>query len=75
MGDFLFKLVEVTKELEGSNLSLDGMLLTWEQRQEHIEVLKFTWGNDFNNIIDFSNWDFEEHPHFSKVWADRWIRL
>jgi hypothetical protein len=58
--DLFFKLVDVTKELEGPHLIMDSIFLTKDQLQEQLEALKISWANEFNNLTEFSQEEVEK---------------
>jgi hypothetical protein len=53
-GDLFFKLVDLTKELDGPNLLMDTMLSSKETLIEQLNVLKVAWENEFTKTIEFS---------------------
>jgi hypothetical protein len=55
-GDLFFKLVDLTKELNGPSLLMDTILSSKEQLLEQLNVLKVAWANKFTESIEF----FEE---------------
>jgi hypothetical protein len=55
-GDLLFKLVDLTKDLNSPNLLMDTILLSKEKSLEQLEVLKVPWASEFIDSIEF----FEE---------------
>ena len=46
-GDLFFKLIDLTKELNGPSLLMYTILSTKEQLLEQINVLKVAWANKF----------------------------
>jgi hypothetical protein len=41
------------KELRAAHLIMDSILLFKDQLQEHLDTLKFSWENEFNEIIEY----------------------
>ena len=58
-GDIFFKLVDLTKELDGPNLSMDTILLSKDKLLEQLDVLKVAWENEFTGSIEFSKEEVE----------------
>jgi len=54
MGDLFLQIFCLEKELRGPHLIMDSILLSKEQLQEHMDVLKVAWENEFNEIIEYS---------------------
>jgi len=46
--------MDLTKELYGPNLLMDTMILSKESLMGQLNVLKFSWENEFTETIDFS---------------------
>jgi hypothetical protein len=58
-GDLLLQLVDLTKELDGSNLLIDTILMSKEKLLEQLEVLKVAWESEFSDSIEFSEDEVE----------------
>jgi hypothetical protein len=59
-GDLFLKLVDLTKELRGPHLIMDSILLSKDQLQEHLDALKVSWENEFNEITEYSEEEVEK---------------
>jgi hypothetical protein len=59
-GDLFLNLVDLTKELRGPHLIMDSILLSKDQLQEHLDALKISWENEFNEITEYSEEEVEK---------------
>jgi len=50
----------LTKELRGAHLIMDSILLSKDQLQEHLDALKISWENEFNEITEYSEEEIEK---------------
>jgi hypothetical protein len=58
--DIFFKLLDVTKELEGPHLIMDTIFLTKDRMQEQLDALKISWANEFNDLTEFLQEEVEK---------------
>jgi hypothetical protein len=64
--DLFFKLVSLTRELDGANLLMDTMISTKEYLTGQLKSLKVAWANEFTETIEFSKDEVER-------WSVRYI--
>jgi hypothetical protein len=53
-GYMFFKILDLTKELDGSDLLMDTTLSSKEKLLDQLNVLKVAWENEFTESIEFS---------------------
>jgi hypothetical protein len=53
ISDSFLKLIEIVKELEGPPLIRESTLLTKEQLESELNILKISWGSEFDNLTSF----------------------
>jgi hypothetical protein len=49
-GDLFLQLTNLKKELRGPQLIMDSIILSKDQLQGHLDILKVAWENEFNEI-------------------------
>jgi hypothetical protein len=51
--DSFLKSLDIVKELEGPPLIRESTLLTKEQLESELNILKISWGSEFDNLTNF----------------------